>query len=47
MDSKSEFRCGSCPGSFPRMGGYEFTSNFFEGSNEKIMGRQQKEEVVW
>ena len=22
-------------------------SNFFEGSNEKIMGRQQKEEVVW
>ena len=24
-----------------------FPFNFFEGSNEETMGRQQKEEVLW
>ena len=32
---------------FPEWEVMNLLSNFFEGSNEKIMGRQQKEEVVW
>ena len=38
MDKKSEFKCG-CPGWFFKRRGYEF----FMGSNDKTMGRQQKE----
>ena len=46
MVSETDFRCGN-PGSFPRREGYEFTLNFYEDSNEKRMGRKQKEEVLW
>ena len=48
MDNKSEYRCGSL-GSFPRTGGLvvNVLFNFFEGSNEEILRRQQKEEVLW
>ena len=46
MDSKPEFRCGDqrC------FSGWEVMNlpfNFFEASNEEIMGRQQKEEPLW
>ena len=46
-DSKLE-PSRSGPGSFP--GGEAtdlFTFQFFEGSNEEIMGSQQMEEVLW
>ena len=45
MDSKPEPRRGS-RGLFPGREGCEFTFQFFEGSNEEIMGSQQKEEVL-
>ena len=40
------FRCGDS-GSFPRRGRNESTSNSSEGSNEEIMGKEQKEAVLW
>ena len=46
MDSKPDFRPGD-PGSFLGRGGYVFPLQFFDGSNEETMGRQQKEEVLW
>ena len=46
MDSKPDCRCGD-PGLFPGRGGYVFAFQFFDGSNEKTMGRQQMEEVLW
>ena len=46
MVSESEFRCGN-PRSFPKRGGVtNLLFNFFEGSNEEIMDRKQKEEVL-
>ena len=46
MVSKSEFWCGD-PVWFPRRKGTNKLFNFFEGSNEKIMVREQKEKVLW
>ena len=47
MNSEPEFRCGD-PESFPGRGGSDFTFHFFfEVSNEEIMGKEQKEEVLW
>ena len=46
MNSEPEFRCDD-PESFPGRGGSDFTFHFFEGSNEEIMGKEQKEEVLW
>ena len=34
-------------GSFPGLGEYDLLFNFFDGSNEEIMGKEQKEEVLW
>ena len=46
MDRKSEDRCGA-QGSFPRERRFRIHFSIFEGSNEEILGRQQKEEVLW
>ena len=45
MVRELEFR-SSKPGSLPGGGGYDFTFQFFEDSNEEIMGYEQKEEVL-
>ena len=46
MESKSEYRCSSLE-SF--LGGkvMNMLFSFFESSDEEILGRQQKEEVLW
>ena len=38
MVSESEFYLGS----FPGLGEYDLLFNFFDGSNEEIMGKEQK-----
>ena len=38
MDSQSLYRCGGL-GLFLGRGGYEFAFQFFEGSNEELLGR--------
>ena len=45
MVRESEFR-SSKPGSLPGREGYDFTFQFFEDSNEEIMGYEQKEEIL-
>ena len=42
----SQSRCCG-PGSFPGGEVMNLLFKFFEGSNEEILGRQQKEEVLW
>ena len=46
MVNKSGFSYSN-PGSFPGRLGYEFLFNLFEDSNEEIMGREWKEEILW
>ena len=47
MVSELDFRDGYL-GSFPGKQNYKCTFQiFFEGSNEEIIGREQKEEVLW
>ena len=46
MVSESEFMYDYL-GSFPGLGEHDLLFNFFDGSNEEIMGKEQKEEVLW
>ena len=41
MVDEIDFRYSNL-GLFPERGGYKFTFQFFEDSNEKIMGRDRK-----
>ena len=45
IDSKSELKCSS-PESFPKREGCQFAFQFFEGSKEEAIGRQQKERLI-
>ena len=46
MVNKSGFSYSN-PGSFPGRLGYGYLFSLFEDSNEEIMGRERKEEIIW